>query len=62
MEEVINKQIADDMRMIRKFDGSCATFKKTYPTPKVAHISERMQHADFLSGAKIAKSVFMSET
>lgn len=42
MEEVINKQIADDMKMIRKFDGSCATFKKTYPSPKVAHISERM--------------------
>ena len=61
MEEVINKQLADDMKMIRKFDGSYATFKKTFPAPKVADISERMQHADFLAGAKISKAVFDSE-
>ena len=47
--------------MIRKFDGSHATFKKTYPVPKVAELEERIQHGDILAGSKTTKSMFESE-
>lgn len=38
--------------MIRKFDGSHATFKKTYPVPKVEELEARIQVSNFASDSK----------
>lgn len=46
--------------MIRKFDGSHATVKKTYPVPKVPQIEERFELALFGSDGKAKTAVFDS--
>jgi hypothetical protein len=58
--EVMGKQIKDDLKMIRKFDGSHATFKKTYAVPTVTEIEQRIDVPLFGSDGKAKKAVFDS--
>ena len=57
----MGKQIKDDLKLIRKFDGSHATFKKTYPQPSVAELEERIDVPVFGTDGKKKAAVFDSE-
>ena len=52
----------DDLKMIRKFDGSHATVKKTFPSPKVAQLEARFEVGVFAGDAKPSKAVFESDS
>lgn len=47
--------------MIRKFDGSHATFKKTYASPTVPELEERFEMSTFAVDRQAKKAVFESD-
>lgn len=57
----MGKQIKDDLKMIRQFDGSAATFKKTFASPKVAELEERQEITIFGVQGTAKKAVFDSD-
>lgn len=48
--------------MIRQFDGSAATFKKTYASPKVEELEARQEIAIFGQSGLAKKAVFESKS
>jgi hypothetical protein len=61
ISEVMGRQIKDDLKMIRKFDGSHATVKKTYASPTVPELEERFEISQFGLDGRSKKAVFDSE-